>query len=130
MNKDIGKRIRELRLERGWEQKELAEKIEGVTSQMISNWERGYTKIIDATDIAKVAKALEVPTDYLLLGRTQQQAIKEALADEPGLLDFFEDISTRDELMLLFKQVKPLKKDTIKRIIKYIKIVEDEEANE
>ena len=127
--KDVGERIRELRTNRGWLQAELAKKM-GITNQMISNWERSYTKIIDAKDVAKLAEVFEVSTDYILLGVTPTQKIQEALADEPELLEFFNDLTTREELQILFKQVKPLKRDTIKRIIKYIKIVEDEESNE
>lgn len=127
--KDVGERIRELRTNRGWLQSELAEKI-GITNQMISNWERSYTKIIDAQDVAKLASVFEVSTDYILLGITPTQKIQEALADDTELLEFFNDLTTREELQILFKQVKPLKKETIKRIIKYIKIVEDEESNE
>ncbi len=127
--KAVGERIRKLRTERGWLQSELAEKV-GVTNQIVSNWERSYTKIIDAKDVAKLAEVFNVSTDYILLGITPTQKIQEALSDEPELLDFFNDLTTREELQILFRQVKPLKEDTIKRIIKYIKIVEDEESNE
>lgn len=40
------------------------------------------------------------------------------------------ELTKREDLQLLFKQVKPLSKDSIKQIIKYIKIVEDEKAQE
>lgn len=129
----IGSRIREMRNQRGFLQDELAKKI-GVSRQVLSNWERGYTPP-DSDGIARLAKLLEVPTDYLLFGKhpglsPQQQQILEAIEDDEELVTFFLDAIKQDEFKLLFKQVKPLKKETIKRIIKYIKLVEDEEADE
>lgn len=132
MTSTIGDRIRDLRDRRGFRQQELADKI-SVSRQVLSNWERGYTPV-DADGIAKLAIILEVSTDYLLHGRITDDSISPkkqialALEDDEELLVFFNDLSKREELKLLFNQVKPLKKETIKRIIKYIKIVEDEES--
>lgn len=129
LNKSVGDRIRELRNERDWKQSELGEKL-GVTGQMISNWERSYTKIIDAKDVAKLAEVFNVSTDYILTGLTPTQKIREAISDEPELLEVFNDLANRSDLQILFKQVRPLNDATIKRIIRYIQVVEAEEANE
>lgn len=129
MLSEIGDRIRQLRIQNGWLQKELAHRAK-ISSQKISNIERGYTKEIDATDVARIAEALETTSDYLLYGITPESRIRESIKDDQELLEFFEELTKRGELQLLFKQVKPLKDNTIKRIIKYIKMVEDEEANE
>lgn len=131
MNSAIGNRIRGLRDRRGFKQQELAERI-GISRQVLSNWERGYT-LVDSEGVAKLAKILEVSADYILYGRDDDSPVKQialALEDDEELLVFFNDLSKREDLKLLFKQVRPLKKDTIKRIIKYIQIVESEEANE
>lgn len=126
----IGDRIRDLRDRRGFKQKELADKI-GVSRQVLSNWERDYTPV-DADGIASLAKLLEVSTDFILYGKDENisttKQIALALEDDEELREFFTELSTREELKLLFSQVKPLKKETIKRIIRYIKVVEDEEA--
>jgi len=128
---NIGDRIRDLRDRRGFKQQELAEKI-GTSRQVLSNWERSYTPV-DTEGVAKLAKVLEVSADYILYGREGGSTIKQialALEGDDELLAFFDDLSKREDLRLLFKQVKPLKPDVIKRIIKYIKLVEDEEMNE
>ena len=126
----IGDRIRDLRDRRGFKQQELAEKI-GVSRQVLSNWERDYTPV-DADGIGILAKLLEVSTDYILYGKDENispaKQIALALEDDEELQEFFTELSQREELKLLFNQVKPLKKETIKRIIRYIKIVEDEES--
>jgi len=131
MTNSIGDRIRDLRDRRGFKQQELAEKI-GTSRQVLSNWERSYTPV-DTDGVAKLAKILEVSADYILYGREGGSTIKQialALEGDDELLAFFDDLSKREDLRLLFKQVKPLKPDVIKRIIKYIKLVEDEEMNE
>lgn len=65
----IGNRIKEKRIEKRFKQTELA-KLVNVSSQVISNWERGYTDP-SHDDVARLADALECSTDYLL-GRTDK----------------------------------------------------------
>ncbi len=63
----IGKRIKELRTEAGLLQSEFG-RIVGVSAQVISNIERGYTK--PSTELVnQCAKYFGVPADYIL-GRT------------------------------------------------------------
>ena len=62
----IGMRIWERRKQMRFTQEELAEKA-GVTSQTISNAEHG-TKALRPENIVKICTALEISTDYLLLG--------------------------------------------------------------
>jgi len=61
---NIGDRIRKKRKEKNLTQSELG-KLVNVSSQVISNWERGYTGL-SHDDIAKLAIALDVSTDFLL----------------------------------------------------------------
>jgi len=133
MPKSIGDRIRDLRDRRGFKQQELADKI-GVSRQVLSNWERGYTPV-DTEGVLSLVKHLETSVDYIMYGRFMSddtispvEKIALALQDDEELLTFFNELSIRDDLRLLFKQTKDLKPKTIKRIIKYIKLVEDEEA--
>jgi transcriptional regulator with XRE-family HTH domain len=117
-------------MEKGWMQKELALKT-GFSTQKVSNIEREYIKGISNDDVLKLATAFDVSSEYILRGVSSDITIRDALNDEPELLEFFiNEMASREELKLLFKQVKPLKSDTIKRIIKYIKLVEDEEDDE
>lgn len=66
-NKPLSKKIKELREERGYLQKFVADKI-GVRSNTLSGYENG-TRSPDPEMIIKLAELYEVSTDYLL-GRT------------------------------------------------------------
>jgi len=126
-------RIRKARKSKGWLQQELADKV-GVTRQIASNWERGYTPP-DTDGVAKIATALSMSVEFLLYGTEMEtdSAIKKialAIEDDEDLLAFFNELSKREDLKLLFNQVRPLKNDAIKRIIKYIQLVEQEEDRE
>ena len=65
MNINIGKRIRQRREELHMTQTDLGKKVEKST-QVISNWERGYTPTINYDDITKLAATLNVAVDWLL----------------------------------------------------------------
>ena len=60
----FGKRLRELRLERGLSQRALGE-IFGVCNQTISFWESG-SREPNLDGLLKIAKFFGVSTDYLL----------------------------------------------------------------
>ena len=67
---NIQKRIKSLRTESGLRQSELGKAV-GVSAQVISNIERGYTK--PSTELVnRCAKYFGVPADYLL-GRTTEK---------------------------------------------------------
>jgi transcriptional regulator with XRE-family HTH domain len=128
----LGKRIATLREEKGYSQAELA-KFLSLSQSAIAMYEKD-NRNPDPEIINRIASFFDVSTDYLL-GRTDERrpaekVIEEAISDDAELLEFFQDLKQRDDLQLLFKQVKPLSQNTIKRIIKYIKMVEDEESQE
>lgn len=60
----LGKRIAEIRHQRGLTQKQLAEKV-GVTAQAVSKWERG-SNCPDIAIFDEVASALNVSVSELL----------------------------------------------------------------
>lgn len=60
----IGKRVRELRMERGMSQQELGLAI-GVTKVSICGYENG-TRLPNLEKLIKLAEVLETSTDYLL----------------------------------------------------------------
>lgn len=64
----FGQRLRELRVQNGYTQETLSEKI-GVSSKTIGIWERGTREPPLAT-VDKLANIFNVSTDYLL-GRNQ-----------------------------------------------------------
>lgn len=125
---NIGKRIRNLREKKGMSREEFAKRL-GLSYWAVSKYENGERNP-DAETLNKIADILGVTVDYLL-GRNNNhsphQRIIEAIQDDEELLEFWEELSKRDDLKLLFKQVKPLKPESIKTIIRIIKAIEDEE---
>jgi hypothetical protein len=94
--------------------------------------------------LQRIADVLQVSTDYLL-GRTDDPhgtftpdhdnpnaeaiaKITAALQSDPELLEFWEELSRRNDLRLMFKQVRDLSPESIRRVIRVIKAIEDEEA--
>jgi len=62
--RQIGEKIRKLRLTKGFSQKDLAKYV-GVTYQQIQNYEKGKSKI-PVDRLIRIAEALEVSLDYFL----------------------------------------------------------------
>lgn len=62
---DIGKRIKELRKERNLTQKQFGQLVHK-SSQVVSNWERGYTTGITAEDLQAIAHAFGIPEGEIL----------------------------------------------------------------
>ena len=62
---DIGYKIRKRRKELDLTQVELGQKVHK-SSQVISNWERGYTTGIVSEDLHELSMALSVPIDYFI----------------------------------------------------------------
>lgn len=127
----IGKRIQLLREMIGMTQKELADKIQ-INYSVMNRIESGERPARDE-EIKRIAKALDVSTDYLL-GLTDVKnptdKISDALEEDQELLEFWNELKEREELQLLFKQTRTLDKKTIQQVIRIIKAIEDEEARE
>ena len=124
----IGKIIKELRKENNMTQEDLAEKM-GITRGAIGLYEREDRKFNYET-LNKLIDIFDVSADYLL-GRIDKKnpvrTISEAIADNPELYNFWKELSKREELQLLFKQTRDLEPKEIKRIIRVIKAIDDEE---
>lgn len=65
-SRDLAQRLRQLREQRGWLQKDLAEQI-GVLREVIANYERGVSHPPLPT-LRRLARAFGVTTDYLING--------------------------------------------------------------
>jgi transcriptional regulator with XRE-family HTH domain len=92
---NFGQKLRQLRIEKGLTQQQLAEKLGYVTNSYISDVESGH--FIPSRDkLRKIAKALEVPfralEDMLLESKLEALGIK-----EPELLSLFKDIPNLPE---------------------------------
>lgn len=122
---NFGERLKELRTERGWNQLEIAEKL-NVTPSTVSNWERGK-KYPDINSISKLADLFDVSLDYLV-GRSDRRRSTFIYSGskrwdeiraifEPGMVEYIEfaenmkeeDIDV-EELKVVAKVIKELRK--------------------
>lgn len=134
----FGEYLRNLREKKGFSLNQLALKSD-VSNAHISRIERGIRPAPSPEIIEKLAKALNADyqemmhaAGYLEDANNQQDRalakIASALQDNPELLDFWTEISQREDLQLMFKQVRDLSPESIRKIIRVIKAIEDEEA--
>ena len=77
----IGERIRQLRGERGWSQRELAARAGVVNASMISYYELGE-RCPSYETLLRLADVFHVTTDYLLRGGSSRQIDADGLDDE------------------------------------------------
>ncbi len=121
-------RIKELREEAKISQAELASML-GVTQQALSNYENGLREP-DLDTINKIANYFGVSIDYLLCRTNVRNSdiIEEAIKDDPELERIWNMLNNRDEVRLMFKKIADLKPEDVKRILKIIEIVEEEDS--
>ncbi len=81
---EIGQRIAARRKQLGWTQEQAAEK-SGLSHQFFACVERGI-KNIRAESVIKISRAMDVSTDYLLLGKSSE-------IDHGRLLDMMDPLS-------------------------------------
>ena len=65
---EIGKRIRQKRIEKHWKEKDLQKSLGKPTGKMVSNWEKGKSTP-SPFYLIKLAKVLDTSTDFLLTGQ-------------------------------------------------------------
>ncbi|MGL5676814.1 MAG: helix-turn-helix transcriptional regulator [Cellulosilyticaceae bacterium] len=123
-------RLKKLRNNKQLSQRALAELID-VSQQTIGSWETGRTEP-DQQAIRRLADFFNVSADYLLGNSDlpRQTRIDKAVSDDPELLEFAQELQARENMQLLFKQVKPMSDADISKIIKIIKAIEDAEDAE
>lgn len=118
----IGKRLKNLREEKGLRQADLANKL-GVSQQTISQYEKDLREP-DPAMSKKIASFFDVSIDYLYGSSSERisvEKIKAALSSDPELADFWDKLSQREDLQLLFKQTKNMNPSDVKQIIRMIK---------
>jgi transcriptional regulator with XRE-family HTH domain len=69
----LGERLKQLRRERGWSQADLAAKV-GADAGQISRYENGRMTP-SAEAVVKLAEALDIATDYLLVDASPRRAL-------------------------------------------------------
>jgi transcriptional regulator with XRE-family HTH domain len=91
----FGQKLRQLRIEKGLTQQQLAERLGYVTNSYVSDVEKGHF-IPSREKLKKIARALGVPfkvlDDMLLESRLESLGIK-----EPELISLFKDIPSLPE---------------------------------
>lgn len=133
---DIAHNLKNLRLERGLTQIELSKNL-NINRATYAHYETGRREP-DIETLKLLADYFNVSVDYLLGNSdykiapsskvdTPVEKISKSLNDDPELSDFWNVLKEREDLKLLFKQTKDMAPNDIKKIIRIIKAIEDEE---
>ncbi|WP_422445265.1 helix-turn-helix domain-containing protein [Thermoanaerobacterium sp. DL9XJH110] len=125
----LGERIKQLRLEKEMTQEEFG-KLFGVTKYAVSLYESDKSTPNDEIK-KKIAEYFQVTLDWLMGVsniRNPAEKITDSISDDPELAKFWDELKNREDLKLLFKQIKDMPPGDIKKIIRIIKAIEDEEA--
>lgn len=109
--KDIAQEILIMRSQRGWTQQELANRIQ-TTQRTVVAWESGDSVPRKAMRV-RIAKAFDLPEDYFLTGREDENTLK-----DPELDRLMEKM---DQLLSEQKQISEEKKallmDSISQVL-------------
>ncbi len=99
--KEIGKRIRALREQRGIKAKELAEAI-GASQGNISDWENDKKKSTPtAKSLIAIASFFDVSLDWLMTGEEYSIKQESLSSDENELLQLFRKLSLKNQMKVL-----------------------------
>ena len=150
----LGERLTELRKGRNLTQEQFSSLI-NISRATYAQYEIDRRQP-DYETLQNIADFYNVTTDYLL-GRARNsditytsskgfpflsvnensvkydsstEQIRAAITSDPELAEFWEEISQREDLQLMFKQVRDLSPQSIKKVIRIIKAIEDEESEE
>lgn len=110
-----GDRIKKQRNEKRLTQEQLADKV-NKSKQVISNWERGYSKPIDE-DLASLSKVLDASADYLLgideIEKTTKKTAEETEAEAKRKLglEYIKRIKDEKTLDLAIELLEKLAKE-------------------
>ena len=91
---DFGKRLRELREERGMTQRELAQRLH-VHVPAISRYETGFG-LPNAETLVELAAVLRLNVDVLLLGRNSDNPVDDSLIKDVRLLERVRELEKLD----------------------------------
>ncbi|NSW92617.1 MAG: helix-turn-helix transcriptional regulator [Firmicutes bacterium] len=129
----LRERIRMLRIENNLTQEEFG-KLFGIVKSTVSLYESGKSTP-DIQTQKKICEYFNISLDWLH-GRTNIrnektiQNIKNAIDDNPELMELWNRLVQREDLQFMFEQTKRLTPESIRKIIEVIKLIEDEENPE
>jgi transcriptional regulator with XRE-family HTH domain len=127
----FGERVQERRKVSNLTQKKLGDSL-NVSSQVVSNWERGYTKSISADMLQNITKVLNCTADYLL-GNVSNP--NESVTKQKS--DIIDIANANPEIIKLFttenikkiKIVNGLSADTLEKLVIISKQLSKEQDN-
>lgn len=103
-------------------QEKLAKKL-NVSTSTIGTYEIGRSKP-DIEMLQKIADVFGVSMEYLLGKtevRTQADKVVKAIQDDPELLEFWNDLTYREEMRTMLSQSRDLEPEDMKTILRLIK---------
>lgn len=132
---NIGKKLKRIREELRYTQIVAANKI-GINNKTLSDYERNISKP-DIDTLNAICKFYNVSIDYLLdrddrdtpLGLKESE-VMEIIKDDPNLIETFKKLMDREDTAILFSKVKDLTPKAVKKILKLIEVINDEEDKE
>ncbi|NSW92989.1 MAG: helix-turn-helix transcriptional regulator [Firmicutes bacterium] len=119
----FGKRLKELRIEKDYSQKDIANYL-GISDRAVGYYE-SEERFPPQDILRKLADFYNVSVDYLL-GRTDMrnpqdyELIKSISGDDPELLELLKEFTHREDLKEILKQLPKVEKDDIKTVVKMI----------
>lgn len=129
----LGEKLKKIRTEKNLSLRELG-KLAHISHSFIADIESGRSNPSLST-LEAIAKALGVPVNYFLSDKDDQldtpstaDKITDSVSDDPELAQFWNELKEREDLKLLFKQIREMTPNDVKKIIRVIKAIEDEEA--
>lgn len=114
----MGQRIKELRLQKGWTQEELGNKL-GLQKSAIAKYENGRVSNLKASTILRMAEAFNVMPSYLM---GWDDAPKEQIDDDMEKIvdSFAEDV---EKLKIITETMEKMKNMNIKVLRRYAEIL-------
>lgn len=138
----IGARLKKLRTDRELTQEDVAKHL-GIARATLASWETDRREP-DGETLRQLADFFNVSLDFLLCRTDDPHGtfapdpddpnaaavakIAAALQADPELLEFWQELSRRQDLQLMFKQVRDFSPESIRKIVRIIKAIEDEES--
>lgn len=122
-------KLKELRKHKGWTQKAVSDML-GIDRTTYAKYESGASEP-NFEMLLKLSKLFNISVDNLIRGL--DSPIKSfdinTNTNSDDLLEFTKELSQRESMKLLFQQIKDLPDSEIIRLIKIIKVIEDEESS-
>lgn len=111
---EMGRRIRELRLDAGLTQEQLGEMV-GLQKSAIAKYENGKTENMKRSVIQKMAEVLGVSPSYLMGFEDDAPYYI-----DPAAAELAQEIANRDDLRILFDATRDISKEDMDVIIRMV----------